>query len=112
MRIYKEDIQPLINTLLLNKIRAILVGSLGWRGWSDHDADILIYFPTRVKSRRMQKWDGYGEYVKVMKESGFKQDNHLGMHMEVWYKDTPKGILKVDVIGEAHFPENFKKEAA
>jgi hypothetical protein len=102
LRITLSDINPLLKAFKEKGVRAVIVGSIGWRGWSNHDADIVIYFPTKVKSRQMQKWDGYQDYVDVMNEQGFKCEPHKGMTMEVWYK----GKLKVDILGIPLPPDN------
>ena len=93
MKITYATIAPLLTALQAGKIKHRVVGSLAKKGWSDHDADILIYFKAKGYVSDPEEWPAYLKYTKLMQKLGYKR-----MHTSYDYEEWHKGEIIVDII--------------
>ena len=93
MRITFATIAPVLRALQAARIKHKVVGSLAARGWSDHDADLLIYFKAPGEVNDPMEWPAYRRYIKLMEKLGYK------MKMQSTdYDEWHKGQIIIDIV--------------
>jgi hypothetical protein len=97
MRITIATIAPVLNALRAAKFKPQVVGSLAKKGWSDHDADLLIYFHARGEVLDPMQWPAYKRYVDLMQKLGYKRKGSSDDYDE-WHKG--KIIIDITPIAE------------
>jgi hypothetical protein len=93
MRITITTISPVLNALRVAGFKPKLVGSLAVRGWSDHDADLLIHFKAPGEVEDPMDWPAYKRYIKLMQKLGYKMKGQSNDYDE-WHK----GQIIIDIV--------------